>query len=195
MDHIISPLYRTQPVPAVNTMNKPLFAVICMICMVGGILLAFVTDLTAAGDSGGQIVDRILEIAQPLVGSGRFFVSVVGNLHVEGPVRAVGVVVVDKVVEPGLLLQEVLGGGAGGLVLQGQAHAFVAAILFRGGRGLMRSILIPSLSHHTDSLLSPQRALQQEKGTRLSVRIVRGSPKSLKALSKTLKAADLLSGR
>jgi hypothetical protein len=44
VDHIISPLYRIRPVPTVNTMNKPLFAVICMICMAGGILLAFVTD-------------------------------------------------------------------------------------------------------------------------------------------------------
>ena len=34
------------------------------------------------------------------------------------------------VVELGLLLEEVLGGGLGGLLLQGQVHALVPAILF-----------------------------------------------------------------
>jgi hypothetical protein len=35
----------------------------------------------------------------------------------------------DKVVEPGLLLQEIAGGRLGGFFLQGQVHAFVVAIL------------------------------------------------------------------
>jgi len=33
---------------------------------------AFVTDPAATSDSGGEVMDRILEIAQALIGSGRF---------------------------------------------------------------------------------------------------------------------------
>ena len=39
-----------------------------------------------------------------------------------------------KSIEPGLLLQEVLGGGLGGFLLQRQMHALMAAVLLRGGR-------------------------------------------------------------
>ena len=45
--------------------------------------------------------------------------------------RALVVVEVEEVVEPGLLLQEVLGGRLGGLFLQGQVHALMAAVLLR----------------------------------------------------------------
>jgi hypothetical protein len=44
-----------------------------------------------------------------------------------------------RVAELGLLLQEVAAGGLGGLELQGQMHAFMAAVLL-GWPGLMRSI-------------------------------------------------------
>ena len=67
--------------------------------------------------------------------------------------RPLIVVAVDEVVEFRLLLQEVVAGRLGGLQLQGQMHAFMAAILGRGLPGLMRSISMPSLSHHTDTLL------------------------------------------
>ena len=40
-------------------------------------------------------------------------------------------VAVDEVVELGLLLQEVAAGRLGGLHLQGQMHALVAAVLLR----------------------------------------------------------------
>ena len=43
--------------------------------------------------------------------------------------RALVAVAVDEVVELGLLLQEVLRRGLGGLFLQGQVHALVAAVL------------------------------------------------------------------
>ena len=39
------------------------------------------------------------------------------------------VVAVDEVIEPGLLLQEVLRGWLGGLQLQSQMHALMAAVL------------------------------------------------------------------
>ena len=41
------------------------------------------------------------------------------------------VVAVDEVVELGLLLQEVAAGRLGGVELQGQMHAFMAAVLLR----------------------------------------------------------------
>src|SRR5580704_13516629 len=44
--------------------------------------------------------------------------------------------------------------------------------------GLMRSISMPSLSHHTDTLLSPKSALGLAKGTPLSVRMALGRPNS-----------------
>jgi hypothetical protein len=46
-------------------------------------------------------------------------------------VRPLIVVAVDEVVEFRLLLQEVVAGRLGGLQLQGQMHAFMAAILLR----------------------------------------------------------------
>jgi len=41
---------------------------------------------------------------------------------------------IDEAVEPGLLLGEVLSGGLGGLLLQGQLHGLVAAILLPPAR-------------------------------------------------------------
>ena len=43
---------------------------------------------------------------------------------------ALMVVAVDEVIEAGLLLQEVAGGGFGGFLLQGQVHTLMAAVLF-----------------------------------------------------------------
>jgi hypothetical protein len=47
---------------------------------------------------------------------------------------------------------------------------------------------MPRLSHQTDSLLNPKRALGLAKGTPLSVRIARGRPNFFKTLSNTEKA-------
>src|ERR1035438_9374034 len=46
-----------------------------------------------------------------------------------GFVRALIIKDLDEFVEPGLLLQEISTGGLGGLFLQGEMHAFVAAVL------------------------------------------------------------------
>ena len=65
---------------------------------------------------------------------------------------------------------------------------------------MMRSIAMPSLSHHTDSLDKPNRALpeakgappgsclRQARGQAQSVRMAAGRPNSLKTRSNTAKA-------
>src|SRR6185437_7093932 len=54
-----------------------------------------------------------------------------GVLHANGLVRALVVVFLHEVVEPRLLLQAVLAGGARGFLLQRQMPALVAAVLLR----------------------------------------------------------------
>ena len=62
-----------------------------------------------------------------------------------------GVGLADEIVEAGLLLEAVHAGRSGGFGLQAEAHALVAAVL-RRRVGLMRSRLMLSLSHQTESL-------------------------------------------
>jgi len=54
-----------------------------------------------------------------------------GAAHTQRLVRSLVVVAFDEVVEFGLLLEEIAAGRLGGLELQGQKHAFVAAVLLR----------------------------------------------------------------
>ena len=75
---------------------------------------ALVADTASVRDQVGSVIKRILEIAQSLVGPGRFYVVFRGHLHVQRLVRPFGAVVIDEVIEMGLLHQEVLGGGPGG---------------------------------------------------------------------------------
>ena len=49
----------------------------------------------------------------------------------------------------------------------------------------MRSMRMPSRNHHTDGLLRPKKALRLAKGLP-SVRMARGSPRSLIVLSNTV---------
>src|ERR1700723_2796512 len=60
--------------------------------------------------------------------------------------------------------------------------------------GLMRSMPIPKRNHHTESLERPKKAEGLAKGMPLSVRIDKGSPKSLKAPFKHGKCVHLLGG-
>ncbi len=65
---------------------------------------------------------------------------------------------IDEVIELGLLLEEVAGRGFGGLELEREMHAFVAAILLRMAGFDALSIAMPRRSHHTDSLERLNRA-------------------------------------
>ena len=96
----------------------------------------------------------------------------------------------DELIEAFLLLQEVERGGLGGLFFEGQVHTLVAAVLLRVSE-LDALKLMPRRNHQTESFDNPNRALPEAKGTPLSVRIVAGSPKSLKARSKTEKAKSV----
>ena len=51
-------------------------------------------------------------------------------------------------------------------------------------------MLMPKLSHHTHRLVIPNTEFPEANVTPLSVRMALGSPKSLKALSKTEKATS-----
>ena len=53
---------------------------------------------------------------------------------------------------------------------------FDAAIFSVEESYLMRSIAIPSLSHHMESLDRPNKALPEAKGAPLSVRMAEGRP-------------------
>ena len=81
--------------------------------------------------------------------------------------RSLVVVAVDEAIELGLLLEEVVAGRLGGLQLQGQMHALMAAVLC------------------LDRL---KREFGLAKGTPLSVRMALGSPNFLKTASNTGKA-------
>ena len=92
-------------------------------------LAAFVTEPTAVGDLGGEVMKRILEILEAPVGPRGFFVFFRRHFHVQGLVWPFLVVVVDELVEASLLDEEVPGRRLGGFLLEGQMHTFVAAVL------------------------------------------------------------------
>jgi hypothetical protein len=76
------------------------------------------------------------------------------------PIVAVGI---EEGIELGPRLREVRSGRSGGLQFQGEVHALAVAILLRVA-SLMRAMAMPSLSHHTANLDSPERALRSAPG-------------------------------
>src|SRR3989442_5441583 len=73
----------------------------------------------------------VTELGQAFVGPGRRRINVRGTLHLQGLVGSLGVELLHEGVEAGLLLQAVGARRSGGLLLQGQMHALVAAVLLR----------------------------------------------------------------
>src|SRR3546814_3473480 len=65
------------------------------------------------------------------MGLGRGAIDLDWGLHGERVVGAFAVELADKIIETGLLLQDVGAGRAGRLLLQRQVHALVAAVLLR----------------------------------------------------------------
>ena len=69
----------------------------------------FVTETDAAtiSDDHDSVVEGIVDIGQALIGAGGGLIDLGRTLHAQGFVRALVVEDVDKVIELGLLLQEV----------------------------------------------------------------------------------------
>jgi len=98
--------------------------------------LIFLTQAnsTAPGDHDGLIVERIVDVRQSGIGTRRRPIDFGRTLHVQGFVRTFVVEDLDELVEPSLLLQKIPSGRLGGLFLQREMHAFVAAVLLRVAR-------------------------------------------------------------
>jgi len=139
-------------------------------------LLTVVADASTLSDSHGSVMHRISQLPQSSVGPGGFAVEISRNPHLESLKRSLPVVLVGKVINAGLLLQEVSGSRPSRLVFQGQMHAFIPTVLL--GMSRFDALDLDTRNHHTESLLRPYRALPQAKGIPLSVRMARGSPKS-----------------
>ena len=92
------------------------------------------TNTTAAGDHDGFVLEGVVDVGQPGVGTGRRLVDLGRTLHVESFVGTLMVEDRNEFVEPGLQLQEVGGRRLGGFFLQGEMHAFMVAILLRIAR-------------------------------------------------------------
>jgi hypothetical protein len=65
------------------------------------------TDPAAVGDHHDFVVEGIVDIGQAQVGAGGGLINLGRTLHAQGFVRTLVVEDVDKVIELGLLLQEV----------------------------------------------------------------------------------------
>jgi len=63
----------------------------------------FVAEATTVRDQRGSVMKRLLEIAQPLIGSGRVFVEFRGHFHVQRSMRPILVVVLNELIEASLL--------------------------------------------------------------------------------------------
>src|SRR5436853_2965085 len=87
------------------------------------------TDAATASDHDGFVVERIVDVRQPGVGTRRRLVDFRRTFHIQSFVRALVVEDLHEFVETGLLLQEVGGRRLGGFFLQGEMHALVTTIL------------------------------------------------------------------
>src|SRR5438477_8151217 len=75
------------------------------------------------------IVEGIVDVWQSLVDACGRLIDLRRALHVQGLVRTLLVEDLDELVEPSLLLQKIGSRRLGGFSLQGQMHAFMAAVL------------------------------------------------------------------
>ncbi len=89
------------------------------------------TDAPAGGDQDVAIVERVCDVRQSVVWLAGGLVDVDGAFHVERLLWPLVIERMDEIVEPRLLLEDVGAGRLGGLALQGEMHAFMAAIPLR----------------------------------------------------------------
>src|SRR5215468_4145557 len=87
------------------------------------------TDAATAGDHDGFVVEGIVDVRQPGVGTGGGLVDLRRAFHVQSFVRALVVEDLNEFVEAGLLWQKVGGRRLGGFFLQGEMQALVTTIL------------------------------------------------------------------
>ena len=94
-------------------------------------LLAIDADATAGGDEDVAVVEGVGEVRQAAVGLPRGSIDVSGPFHIERLVRAFGIELPDEVIEARLLLEAIGARRADGLLLEGEVHALMAAVLLR----------------------------------------------------------------
>src|ERR1700732_295318 len=92
-------------------------------------LLVVEANTPAAGDDEGAIVERVVRFGDAEIGAAGSRVDLGRAFHGEGFMGSFVVYFLQKGVEPGLLLQEVDAGRAGGFFFQGEMHAFMTAVL------------------------------------------------------------------
>src|ERR1051325_7121099 len=76
-------------------------------------------------------MEGVVRLGDALIGPGRGGVDLSGTFHFERLVGPFGIELVDEAIELGLLLKEVGAGGTGGLLLEGEVHALMAAVPLR----------------------------------------------------------------
>lgn len=118
---------------------------------------------TTLRDRDDWVVQRIFERRQSSIRPGRWAIYLGRVADAQCLVRALIVVLLDKVIELRLLLQEVLAWRLGRFLLQREMHAFMPAILLRLSRlDTFKGGL--AASHHTESLLKPKNAVVLAEG-------------------------------
>jgi len=94
-------------------------------------LLAIKAEAAAIGDHDDAVMEGIVRLGDTVIKAGRSGVELGRAFHAKGLVGALRMELLDEVIELGLLLEEVGAGGAGGLLLEGERHAFMTAVLLR----------------------------------------------------------------
>ena len=89
------------------------------------------TDAAAMGDHDGSVVERVVNIRQPVVRASGGRVDIGGTVHVERLVRSLLVEDLDELIEARLLLKEIRCRWFGSFLFQSEMHAFMPAVLLR----------------------------------------------------------------
>ena len=94
-------------------------------------LLVVEAKTPAAGDHDGAIVERVVRLGNAAIRTRGRRIDLGWAFHGEGFMRPFLIELLNKSIEPSLLLQDVGARGASRFFLQGQMHAFMTAVLLR----------------------------------------------------------------